>query len=237
MWILRRRGGLTAKKLAELCQCKATKEYISRRNHFIINYGRDYREADLNKNVIFNKLEVLNILKEANILVPRIFNKGDEIPEEAFPLLARRKYHSQGRDIIYIHNREQLENELEDNMYDYLVEYIPKKSEYRVHVLGDEIIANVKFNEDGLGDPIIRNHRNKYKMITYEGEHKENLEILARKVMDVLQYDFGAIDIIRRGNKLYVLEINSAPGLEDRKLNQYAEYFKKEEEKWKKNLR
>jgi len=233
MWILRRKGGLTAKALAELCECRTSKTRLPRRKHFIINYGNDYDGADLNANVIFNKLDVYNILKENDIPQARIFHKDDNIPDEAFPVLARKEYHSQGRDIIYIHNREQLEEQVEDFMYDFLVEYINKTTEYRVHVLGDKAIVNVKFNENGTGDSIVRSHSNGWRQISYDREYAEELAELAKKVIHILNYDFGAVDIIRKGNKLYVLEVNSAPGLEPRKLQEYAEYFKQKEAEWK----
>jgi len=237
MWIYRRKGGLTAKELGRICACRVSKKYLPRQRDFVINYGNDYEDADLNRNVIFDKLKVYNMLKESGIPEPRIWHKGEEIPDDAFPLLARKKYHSQGRDIIYIANREQLENELEDFMYDFLVEYIHKTSEYRVHILGDKAFVSVKFNRDGDGDPIIRSHKNKWKQIEYNGEWKESLIQLATEAIKVMKYDFGAIDIIRKGHKLYVLEINTAPGLEPRKLEIYANYFKEEEEKWKQNSR
>jgi len=237
MLILRRRGGLTAKELGRICACRASKNYLPRKRNFVINYGRDYEYADLNKNVIFNKLKVYELLNQAGVSQPRMFYKGDIIPDNAFPLLARKKYHSQGRDIIYIANREQLENELKDFMYDFLVEYIHKTSEYRVHILGDKAFVSVKFNRDGDGDPIIRSHKNKWKQIEYNGEWKESLFQLATEAIKVMKYDFGAIDIIRKGSKLYVLEINTAPGLEPRKLKIYANYFKEEEEKWNQNSR
>jgi len=237
MWILRRKFGETAKELAELCQCRTTKDFIpTRRKHFIINYGRNYPNSDLNKNVIFNKLVVYEMLKEAGIREPRIFHKGEEIPADAFPLLARKKYHSQGRDIVYVHNQEQLD-ELDRRDYDFLVEYINKTSEYRVHILGDEAFVSVKFNGEGDGDPIVRSKKNGWRQIEYDREWKDELIELARSAISVLGYDFGAVDIIRKGSKLYVLEINSAPGLEPRKLKLYSDYFKKEEEKWKENLR
>jgi glutathione synthase/RimK-type ligase-like ATP-grasp enzyme len=232
MWILRRKGGLTAKKLAELCECRTSKKYIPRRSHFIINYGKDYANAHLNAKVIFNKLRTYNILKEAGIPQPRIWHKDEEIPEQAFPLLARKEYHSQGRDIIYVHSKGHLENEIDYFMYDFLVEYIKKTSEYRVHVLGNKAIVNVKFNEDGYGDPIVRSHSNGWRQISYDREWHDALAELAIKTIRALGYDFGAVDIIRKGDKLYVLEVNSAPGLEDRKLKEYSDYFKEEEEKW-----
>lgn len=232
MFIYRRKGGLTAKKLAELCQCRTSRKYLPRHRDFIVNYGQTCEYANLNKHVIYNKLAVSLMLNEAGISIPRIFLKGEDIPDDAFPLLARRKYHSQGRDIIYIHNRESLENDLEDFMYDFLVEYVPKKSEYRVHVLGDRVFVSVKFNKEGDGDPIIRSHKNKWKQIEYNGEFRDELIELGKRVMKVLQYDFGAIDIIRKGSTLYVLEVNSAPGLEPRKLQLYADYFLEAERRW-----
>jgi len=232
MWILRRKGGITAKRLAELCQCRTTKKYIPTNRHFIINYGRDYEYANLNKNVIFNKLKAYKIMKEAGINQSRLFYKGDEIPDETFPLLARKEYHSQGRDIIFVENREQLE-ELDDFKYDFLVQYIDKTSEYRVHILGDKAIVNVKFTDDENADGIIRNHRKNWRQITYDRQYKDELIELARKAVKSLGYDFGAVDIIRKGDKLYVLEVNSSSGLEDRKLQEYADYFREEEEKWK----
>jgi glutathione synthase/RimK-type ligase-like ATP-grasp enzyme len=178
----------------------------------------------------------MQILKENGILVPTIYLKGETIPDGAFPLLARKRYHSQGRDIIYIHDREQLENDLEDDMYDFLVEYVNKTSEYRVHFLRDyDTLVSVKFNPDNDGDPIVRSHQNKWNQISYDREWKDALIELAKKTMDILGYDFGAIDIIRKKDKLYVLEINTAPGLEDRKLNIYADYFRKMERRWREN--
>jgi glutathione synthase/RimK-type ligase-like ATP-grasp enzyme len=79
---------------------------------------------------------------------------------------------------------------------------------------------------------IIRNHKNQWRQISYDREYKDELIELARKAIETLGYDFGAVDIIRKKNKLYILEVNSSPGLEDRKLNEYTEYFKEEEYKW-----
>ena len=237
MWILRKKGCITAKKLGSLLDCRSSYKYLPRHRDFIINYGASYLSANLNKNIITDKLKVYNILKENNILQPNIYLKNETIPDGAFPLLARKKYHSQGRDIIYIHNREQF-NDLNIyfgniSWYDFLIEYINKKSEYRVHVLKNyETFVSVKFDREKYGDPIVRSKKNGWSQINYDGDFVEQLEILAEKVLDILQYDFGAVDIIRKKDKLYVLEINSAPGLENRKLQLYADFFKSKEENW-----
>lgn len=231
MWILRRRGGITAKELARACGCKTSKQYIPRRKHFIINYGNKFEQAHLNGKVIFNKLTVYELLEQAGIPQPKKYYKGDVIEDKAFPLLARKKYHSQGRDIIYVANRAQLE-QLKEDSYDFLTEYVNKKSEYRVHILGDNAFVSVKFTEEDKADPIVRSHSNGWRQIEYKGKWHDELIMLATKTIDTLHYDFGAVDIIRRKEKLYVLEVNSAPGLEPRKLALYAEYFREKEKAW-----
>lgn len=233
MWILRRKGGITAKRLASIIGCRASKKFLPRRREFIVNYGKNYNEADLNTNVNFNKFKVQRLLEENGIRMPKIFIKNEEIPDEVFPILARKQYHSQGRDIIYIHNKEHFRT-IPTYKYDFLTEYINKKSEYRVHILGNEIaFVNIKFDKEGYADPIVRNKLNGWKQISYEGIWKDKLIELAKNTIKILRYDFGAVDIIRKGKKLYVLEVNSAPGLEKRKLQIYADYLKKEELKWK----
>ena len=233
MWILRRKGGITAKKLAKFIGCKCKRERLPRRKDFIINYGNNYGGANLNGKVIFDKLKVQRILENSGILMPKIYIKGDNIPNEAFPLLARKRFHSKGRDIIYVANKQHLRS-IPEYKYDFLTEYIPKKSEYRVHILGSySAIVNVKFDGSGYADPIVRNKDNGWKQISYCGDFENKLIDLAKKVLNILHYDFGAVDIIRLKDKLYVLEVNSNIGLEERKIQIYANYFKSEENKWK----
>jgi len=81
MWILRRKGGITAKRLGRIIGCRASYKYLPRGEDFIINYGTNYPHANLNAKVNFNKLEVYQKLQEAGIRQPRIFMKGEEIPE------------------------------------------------------------------------------------------------------------------------------------------------------------
>lgn len=236
MFILRRTGGVSARELAKLCGAKCGK-VVNRVDlkDFIINYGERCEQASLNKNVRYNKVNVHKFLGENGIKVPKLYSKHSSINEKDFPLLARKEYHSKGRDIIYIKDKKALK-ELNDSGkdYDFLVQYIPKVSEYRVHVLkGYKIIVNVKVNDNEERDVVVRSHDKGWKHVTYRGEFDNTLIKLGKDVTDLLQYDFAVIDIIRnKKNDLYVLEVNSAPGLEERKLNIYADFFKKKEQEW-----
>jgi predicted ATP-grasp superfamily ATP-dependent carboligase len=93
------------------------------------------------------------------------------------------------------------------------------------------VIVNVKFTKEEA-DELVRSHDKGWKQIEYNGEFKNKLIEIAKKCIKILKYDFGAVDIILGGNgRFYVLEVNSAPGLEERKLKIYADYFLHEESK------
>jgi D-alanine-D-alanine ligase-like ATP-grasp enzyme len=241
MFIFRRQGGLTAKKLAKLCGARCSKyEQNLPRNGFIINYGQNYQRANLNAHPTFNKLEASKILGENGVAVPKFFFKHElnKITDKDYPLLARKMYHSKGRDIVYLENKKDLEK-LKNEDFSFVVRYLRKNSEYRVHILGKDInFVSVKIvkkdTKEKDYDKRIRSKERGWIHIEYKGEFKNKLIEIAKKAMEVLKYDFGAVDIIRdTNNKLWILEVNSAPGLEDRKLKMYVDYFKKEEEKWK----
>jgi len=232
MFIFRRKGGISAIALSDLIGCKCGKENVPS-NEFIINYGQSYRKSNLNANVNFNKVEVQKVLEKNGIRVPNMFRKGSVISKKEFPILARRNYHSKGRDIIFVENEKELK-QLNPSDYDFLVKYIEKRKEYRVHILGNyKTIVNVKIpKKDEEQDDIIWSHNKGWIHIEYLGEFREKLIKIAKDVLKILKYDFGAVDIILgEDGHFYVLEINSAPGLEDRKLQIYAEYFLNEEKK------
>ena len=233
MFIFRRQGGLSAMALADLIGCKCSKNTVPY-NEFVINYGQSCHSANLNANVNFNKVQVQRILEENGIRVPKIFNKGSVLSKREFPILARKNYHSKGKDIIFIASEKDLQK-LNSSRYDFLVKYINKKKEYRVHILGNyKSIVNVKIpKKEENSDDIVRSRDNGWIQIEYRGEYVEKLIKIAKDVLKILKYDFGAVDIILgEDGYFYVLEINSAPGLEDRKLQLYADYFLHEEKKF-----
>ena len=246
MWILRNPKNVTAKKIAKQLGCRCSYSFVPKRRHFLINYGSTHPNSNLNGHIVVNKILAQKKLEENGVLMPKIYLRGDNIPDSAFPVLARKQVHSRGRDIIYIRNGEDLQHLNDEeygqgyNLYDYLVEYINKSSEYRVHILKNPFdghiytgMVNVKIKKDINADPIVRNKDNGWKQISYENDFYEQLLYIGQDCINILGYDFGAVDIIRKKDRLYVLEVNSAPGLEPRKLQIYGEYFKEMNQLWK----
>lgn len=112
------------------------------------------------------------------------------------------------------------------------VKYKKKKHEYRVHVFNGKVIditwkrKRKGFIDNGINSKI-RNIGNDW-VFTREGlVAPHDLEEQAIKAVAALDLDFGAVDIIwnQKENKSYVLEINSAPGIEGTTLEKYTEAF------------
>lgn len=120
------------------------------------------------------------------------------------------------------------------------VQYIPKKAEYRVHVFnGDDgeqywteiidIQRKIKKPGEEPLDWQIRSHDNGFIYV------RENIEPIPQCVRDVAwrcfretNLHFGAVDVIynERQDRAYVLEINTAPGLEGQTVSSYANAFR-----------
>lgn len=117
------------------------------------------------------------------------------------------------------------------------VKYKKKKKEFRVHVF-----------KSPAGTLEVIDVQQKRKRADYEGEHNyqvrnyhtgwiyareaiqepRGLRDLAKGAIEALGLDFGAIDLIwnERENQCYVLEVNTAPGLQRQTLTNYVEAIK-----------
>ncbi len=114
------------------------------------------------------------------------------------------------------------------------VVYKKKKSEFRVHVAFGSVIdvqqKRQRKDYDGQVDYAVRNHHTGWVYTRGDVEWSDDYANLAIRAVDVLGLDFGAVDIIynEHENRYYVLEVNTAPGLEGTTIEKYAEAFAKE---------
>lgn len=111
------------------------------------------------------------------------------------------------------------------------VQYIPKKHEYRVHVFqGKVLFVQQKKKREGFDNANfqIRNHQNGFIYAHQDLQVGEKLEDEAKAAIMAIGLDFGAVDIIynEKQNRYFVLEINTAPGLQGETLKRYVEAFK-----------
>lgn len=219
---------------------------INLRDNLIINWGNSvipdwYREENpppfLNNPravaLASNKLSTLQILEQRNL--PRIPYKIT--PEEAEDYLqnghivfarTRLNAHSGGGIVVMKRPEDMVPAPL------YTI-YIKKRNEFRVHVINNSVIltqekrAEIDFNRDEDG-ALIRSHRNGWVFCTENLPTDIDYALLHQIAIDsisALSLDFGAVDIIynKHHNKFYILEVNTAVGLEGRTLEAYTNVF------------
>lgn len=113
------------------------------------------------------------------------------------------------------------------------VKYVPKQSEWRIHVL-DGVVVDIQRkarNREVADENVnwaVRNHANGFVYTRNEGVAPPAMvEEQAILAVQVCGLDFGAVDIIYNDHRklAYVLEINTAPGLTGSTLDGYVERF------------
>ena len=106
--------------------------------------------------------------------------------------------------------------------------YKKKKKEFRVHVFRGQVIdVSEKRRRSGqeIGfSGLVRNLSNGWVYCRDNVVRPADMDNLAISACSALGLDFGAVDIIwnEKENKSYVLEVNTAPGLEGTTLQNYA---------------
>ena len=188
----------SAKALAKSLKCRCSLQIPSGAS-IVVNWGRDdFPKGDhdfrvLNERLVLDKLEQLERFKKVAIPTPK-FTKLEE------GQILRTRKHRGGKDIKFLKDH-------------YLMDWIEKAREYRVHIFKVETIRIAR-KIPAVEHPIWNNLNAhfKYEITVFP----KGLKTLAVKAVKALGYDFGAVDIIiDREGRLYVLEVNSAPGLDN----------------------
>ncbi len=117
----------------------------------------------------------------------------------------------------------------EDNGLDHCpvyTKYRKKKREFRVHVFQDKVVRVVekklRSNWDGPREAKIRNLANGYVFCSCDTE-PEGLRSLALQASGCCASSFKGVDIgyNEKQNQLFVIEVNSAPGIEGSNVEAY----------------
>jgi glutathione synthase/RimK-type ligase-like ATP-grasp enzyme len=115
--------------------------------------------------------------------------------------------------------------------------YVPKLDEYRVHVVNGQVIdiqrkaLRNNWIEENPGDKPnykVRNHANGFVYIRGDVNPPPGISEQALAAVNCVGLTFGAVDIIfnAKRNSCYVLEINTAPGLEGQTVHNYVNAFR-----------
>ena len=116
------------------------------------------------------------------------------------------------------------------------VQYVKKQKEFRIHVAFGEVIdVQEKRKRKELPPEFdtnyqVRNHQTGWVYCREDIQIPPGLCEMGTRTVQQLGLEFGAVDIIfnAKQNNLYVLEVNTAPGLEGSTVEKYATAFVKE---------
>ena len=237
-------GSRSAFNLSKALGClrlKPGSRFAPKKYHKIINWGNSSRpmfvtESDcLNDphlvSRMSNKTEFFKFMEDFEDvnLVPWTITESlaKEWIEEGSTVVARTLTRGSGGRGIKI-----LEKGVDFCYAPLYTKYVKKAEEYRIHVAFGEIIDVQKKIRDPNSEvePLdwkIRNHSNGFIFVRNTADPDEQVLEQALNVMKRSKLDFGAVDIIWNDyqKKAYVLEINTAPGLEGETVNKYKEAF------------
>lgn len=233
-----KKGSKSAKKLSLLLGGKVLRRegsnFVPRPSDVIINWGSTTLTLALSLNVLNrglssaqNKLTAFQLLEQTEVSIPPFWTDVEDIPEDAYPIVCRTTLtgHS-GQGIVIANNVDEL---VPAPLY---TEYIKKQQEYRIHVLAGEVIfCQRKARKLDVEEPNwkIRNLAGGFVFVEVDEDQVPSKVILnAVEAIRELGLDFGGCDVVWNAHheQAYVLEVNTACGLEDRTAEKYANKFK-----------
>lgn len=243
-----KQGSKSAKALAETVNGKVLKlqgsKYKPRDGDVVVNWGAsnvpDFGPATvLNKDVSIAQCKMASLIKmhQLGVRVPDFVTKGQNrinpnrtvyqaAGDMGFPIVCRTKLRGHSGDGIVIANND---DELVDApLY---TKYVKKKDEYRVHVMqhGDycgAFLIQRKARKLDVENPDwqIRNLAGGFVFTEVDmADTPEDVITQACAALKALNLDFGGVDVLwnEKEGKAYVLETNTACGLEERTAERY----------------
>lgn len=235
-------GSESARELARRLGVLRIKGHkILPRNTTVINWGRSELPLRtrgavtvLNKpeavDKARNKLTALTILKSRGVNVPEFTTSVDVVrgwlSEESFAYGRKYVESQQGKGIVII-----TADSYDIPRLPLYTKAISKAYEFRVHVAGSTVIdfSKKKRRSGGESNPYIKNSDNGWVFCRQDEVLPDMVRQEAIKAVSALGLNFGAVDVLfkERDSKVFVLEVNTAPGLEGTTLDRYSEYFRR----------
>lgn len=239
-----------AKVLANALNCKRLmvngSSFTPRAGDTVINWGNSQEHRSLvGAGRVLNRPEAVALASNKHLffervalenprVIPEFWTNPRDIPREAYPIVCRTilNGHS-GRGIVIADNEDEL---IPAPLY---VRYVNKRDEYRVHVgrLTDspksyKVIATQR---KGRSTKVptenvnwrVRNHDNGFVFVRNNVNPPFAVFEATCEAIAAVGLDFGAADVVynEKQKRAYVLEVNTAPGLEGSTVRNYVDYF------------
>lgn len=234
-------GQLLSYRVRRLFNDRPNPTFVSRPWTKVINWGNSTSRADVGSSPIVNRFDSVRLASDKLATFKQLKDQdGIRIPifttdrtvatgwlRDGVGIVCRTvlRGHS-GAGIVLVTEKDK---ELpQAPMY---VQYIKKQDEYRIHVTFGEVIdvqeKRQRKDYDGDTDFQVRNHHTGWVYCREDIKEPAGMRAMAIATVARLGLDFGAVDIIHnaKSNSCYVLEVNTAPGLEGATIEKYAQSF------------
>lgn len=208
--------GPTGRLLAEMLKEKGL---LGGKIKGVVNYGygQDKGLPTLNKNAgRLNKYQELVRLDEEGVRTVLFSQDARDLDGMIF---GRKLHHTRGTDIVIFEGKPL-------RLRDYYTQQVPKQNEFRVWAFRNKALATYekkldypqKYGRNGRSKEVWNWHNGfAYQFVRPEAV-QDKLKQLAVDAVAALGLDFGAVDIILGADRwYYVLEVNTAPGVQDRR--------------------
>lgn len=232
----------SAKALANALGCLRLK-HEGRRigQQVVINWGSSFIERDLGLSIVINtpeavakacnKLTTLTLLQQAGVAHPQFTeDRGEAVEWLMDGLVVARTVlngHS-GQGIVIMENGGGL---VDAPLY---TKYIKKDQEYRIHVFQGEVffVQRKARKLDVPDDQVnwkVRNLDGGFIFANIDVVAPDDVLNNAISAVNALGLDFGAVDVMteKGTGKAFVLECNTACGLQGTTLDKYVEQFQR----------
>lgn len=241
-----RNGSKSVKALANSFNCKRLKlegsRFVHRQDRLVLNWGCNRLPPNIDpdrcingRNIqeATNKLSFFTKMRECSPeYIPEFTDSKEEATQwvvDGSVIVCRTKLRASSGDGIVI--AESPEDVVHAPLY---VKYVKKKHEYRVHVFNGEVIdVQRKMRKldvpDDQVDWRVRNCSNGFIFGRDGVVLPDGVDAMCITCINHLGLDFGAVDVIwnEHDNKAYLLEVNTAPGLEGTTLEKYTKAIEK----------
>jgi len=198
-----------------------------------INWGRYRANTELNPDISnsTNKRVMRELFREHGVPMPELIpaREGlfahDEYGELTKPLVGRPDYHRRKRGFWLCNTVADIQRALrgtrKKRAATHFMEYVNADREYRVHIFKGKSIR--------ISEKVFVREQGERKCYTIKPQHPVgNVRKAAKKAVEALGLDFGAVDILAAGDEneqVWVLEVNAAPGLGGSMPRLYARVF------------
>lgn len=171
-----------------------------------------------------NKVQMVKAFRIHGTPSPRVWTY-DEFRNVTWPVIVRTYDHFKGKGFYEVQNNAQLMRYA--NPSHYACEIINVDSEFRVFVFDGKVMEINKKTQEGIvahqRNAKIRNHENGWINRRGGFEIPDGVRSAAKSAAEAVGLTFGACDVYQdTAGRCGVFEINSAPGLADRKLRKLA---------------